>query len=407
MATAGDLVAYLSMDNSRFKAGAIESQVVARQTGSVISQALNPRMIQQGGFALQDFFSVLNQGGANAAARAFGGITNNLAMLGAGFGPVGMAVTSIGAGLATVLIPMLMKGEEETKKFADALERLSYESDQQVAAMQRQADMAQKLKDITREQEFTGKREQNADKQIRSTEEEIASIEKQIQVRNAQFRQSMNLANLESQQFGEDKPAVIKQGRGDAFVEGRLSESARFSVSDKYFESFTKQRNAIVELYQKERELKEFRQQLQVVEPKARAMDQEEDIRKLEKETFDENIRSRNQINQQSQSAHDKAKERIREINMLYREGFLLKNEAEKAIFETVKSLPTQRGSQEALLSGSAGAISQINKAQAGNDIWQQQVKLAQGLLDEAKQQTQVLKEISRDGHMEPVTIGQ
>lgn len=404
MATVGDLVAYLSMDNSRFQQGAAQAQAAARQTGSVISGALNPRLLQQGGFALQDFFSVLNQGGANAAARAFGGITNNLAMLGAGFGPVGMAVTSLGAGIATVLIPQLMKGTEESHQFADAMERIGHAVDQEIAAMERQAQMRQKLADLTRDTDFDGKREQGIKREAERAERELESIQKQIQLKNDAFRLNMNTANRAAQEAG-DTPAVI--GGVNAFDRsGRLKEGATLNVSDKYFETFTKQRDAIVDLYQKERELKEFRKQLREAQPGARERDQEEEANKRERQHFEEQIARRNQINEQAMSQHEKTKQRLREIADLEKGGFLLPYEARAAARKAIMELPTARGSQEALVAGSSGAISAINKAQAGDDQWKQQIKLAQALLDEAKQQNQVLKEIAKDGRMEAVTIG-
>lgn len=404
MATVGDLVAYLSMDNSRFQSGAMQAQATARQTGTVIQSALNPRTLQQGGFALQDFFSVLNQGGANAAARAFGGITNNLAMLGAGFGPVGMAVTSIGAGLATVLIPQLMAGTEESNRFSDAMERMAHATDVQTAAYERQASMRAKLREFTKEQDFDGNREQGVKKEALRAQDELESIEKQIEARSRQLRGSMNQANLAAQEAG-DKPAVI--GGVNAFSQdGRLKEGATLQVSDKYFEAFTKQRDAIVDLYQKERELKEFRQQLDSTQPKAREMDMADEAAKREKQHFDEMIKMRQKLEDDAKTDDQKRMERLNEIKMLFSEGFVDSNTAAAAMAKLEKPIAQSRSSQEALIAGSSGAISQIVKAESGREMEQQQLRLSQQLVDNAKQQLDEIKRLNQNA-MTPVVIGQ
>jgi hypothetical protein len=79
------------------------------------------RGIAQTAFAAQDFAAVLDGGGKNALSRALMATMNNVQMLGAAFGPWGMAITAVGGALGAILIPSLLKGVDETEKFTESL----------------------------------------------------------------------------------------------------------------------------------------------------------------------------------------------------------------------------------------------------------------------------------------------
>lgn len=73
--------------------------------------------ITQTAFAAQDFSAILSMGGRNALGRALMSTANNVQMLGAAFGPWGLAISAIGGALASVLIPKLF----ETDKAFDGI----------------------------------------------------------------------------------------------------------------------------------------------------------------------------------------------------------------------------------------------------------------------------------------------
>lgn len=108
-------------------------------------------MIQQAGFAVQDFSSQM----ANAKTTADGlgrgimAVSNNVQMLGAAFGPTGLAVTAIGGALAGVVLPPMIRwvyqadllketmaaAKEEAREYAEELRRASEQQDQKTAAL--------------------------------------------------------------------------------------------------------------------------------------------------------------------------------------------------------------------------------------------------------------------------------
>lgn len=85
--------------------------------------------VQQIGFGIQDFSSQFATRGLSGGIMA---VTNNVQMLGAAFGPAGMAVTALGGALAGILLPRLLetgsifgKTAEEAKHFADVVRKTS------------------------------------------------------------------------------------------------------------------------------------------------------------------------------------------------------------------------------------------------------------------------------------------
>jgi len=108
-------------------------------------------MIQQAGFAVQDFSSQM----ANAKTTADGlgrgimAVSNNVQMLGAAFGPTGLAYTAIGGALAGIILPQMVRwvyqadilkdkmadAKEEAREYAEELRRASEQQDQKTAAL--------------------------------------------------------------------------------------------------------------------------------------------------------------------------------------------------------------------------------------------------------------------------------
>lgn len=84
------------------------------------------RMVQQAGFALQDFTSQLDTRGFAGAMAA---VSNNIQVMGSSFGPTGMAITAVGGALAGILLPKLVEltgwfkdGKKEAEAYTKSLE---------------------------------------------------------------------------------------------------------------------------------------------------------------------------------------------------------------------------------------------------------------------------------------------
>lgn len=134
-----DLNAMLTMDTASFTQGATVAAASANKmadslakTQSATSAMSNgtARAITQVGFALQDFSSQLSTRGLAGAIPA---VTNNVQMLGAAFGPVGMAATALGGALAGIALPPLIEFMTGTKDATKELERLGDEWDKWIA----------------------------------------------------------------------------------------------------------------------------------------------------------------------------------------------------------------------------------------------------------------------------------
>ena len=121
----GDIVTVLDADIQPFKIGIQEFANEAKRKCAEVNQTLQTvgapkgggaasglgRTVQGIGFAMQDFSSVLSMGGPGALQRALSSTMNNVQMLGAAFGPTGMAITAVGGALGAMLIPKLIESE--------------------------------------------------------------------------------------------------------------------------------------------------------------------------------------------------------------------------------------------------------------------------------------------------------
>jgi hypothetical protein len=134
MATLGDLTVVLNADEQRLVAGLKRAETEANRTGSALANALGGsrfgEIIRSGSYSIQDFTSVLSQGGSRSLSRAIGSVSNNIQQMGASFGPWGIAVgTAIGLGGQLAASMYESAGgmealETKTKDAADAFEKL-------------------------------------------------------------------------------------------------------------------------------------------------------------------------------------------------------------------------------------------------------------------------------------------
>lgn len=118
-------------DTKILASAAEETQVKMRNLGSTATPTGGgggaARAAQQLGFGLQDFSSQImnSKNGIDGIGRGIMAVSNNVAMLGAAFGPVGMAVTSIGAAVAGILIPKAIEWYTNTEKQEQELKKVN------------------------------------------------------------------------------------------------------------------------------------------------------------------------------------------------------------------------------------------------------------------------------------------
>ncbi|MDE2426777.1 MAG: hypothetical protein KGO96_12820 [Elusimicrobia bacterium] len=142
---AGDIVTVLSLEDFEFRTGLRRAGREAKQAGSEIAGGIG-RGIGQVGFAVQDFYSVFSMGGKNALGRALMGTMNNVQMLGAAFGPIGMAVTSIGGAIGAIVVPKLFEAKAASEEFTNGLKAAVAESEKLVSHFNDLSSFNAKLK---------------------------------------------------------------------------------------------------------------------------------------------------------------------------------------------------------------------------------------------------------------------
>jgi hypothetical protein len=162
------------------------------------------------GFALQDFSSVLSMGGKNALGRALMGTMNNVQMLGAAFGPWGIAVTAAAGALGSILIPELLKGEEATENFSKAIEKSEAALDRLVSKERASIGFAKNLERLRKE----GSVDQ-VKSAIEDNSAEIEATKQELARRRAELRTSILGAGAQRGLVGYDpnKPFFDAQNR--------------------------------------------------------------------------------------------------------------------------------------------------------------------------------------------------
>lgn len=124
MPNIGDMVVGMGLDDSKWVAGVMRIQNQSKQLGNTLQSNMGgglARSAGQIGFALQDFSSVFAMGGPNALGRAMMSTMNNVQMLGAAFGPWGMAATAAAGAIGSLLLPKLLETDNATQKLTESL----------------------------------------------------------------------------------------------------------------------------------------------------------------------------------------------------------------------------------------------------------------------------------------------
>lgn len=313
-------------------------------------------MIQQAGFAIQDFSSQM----ANAKTTADGlgrgimAVSNNVQMLGAAFGPTGLAYTAIGGALAGIILPQMVRwvyqadilkdkmadAKEEAREYAEELRRASEQQDQKTAAL---PGMTTKEFESMRADRM---RATKAD--IQTTESELAAqnqiIEREKRKRDAKLRSSAWGSTIAGFATGASAAQTEAEAKRDEL---------RQQLSDQQ-DYFT----------QLEHVSGETTRQLAENDYKA-----QEDKRKAETKSAQDRL-----------DQHDRDMQHEKEFNDWVRDGkeklikdqLQMENEKQFALSENLDAMrkldQNPNGSSAANIRGTGAAVSAINRAIAGTN---------------------------------------
>lgn len=155
-----DLRARLGLDQTAYEAGLKKAREQTQQFATVVETSVT-RTTQkfagalksgmgQAAFAVQDFAVVLGQGGSNSLGRAIMSASNNIGMLGAGFGPWGMAAATGASVLSATLIPALLASADASKKATEGIERFLEQSNNIGKNVDLRRGFGRQLEDVLR-----------------------------------------------------------------------------------------------------------------------------------------------------------------------------------------------------------------------------------------------------------------
>lgn len=429
MAVVGDLVAYLSMDSSRFAQGAQQAQTVAVQTNAAMTKAFSPQVFQQAGFALQDFMSILQMGGANAAARAFGGVANNVQMLGAAFGPMGMAITSVGGALAGILIPALLRSEEATNTLTQRTQDLQTALNARLDALQAAHDREMKLNDLAREG--------NAQRIARERDNAVTEarlIEERLRIRQEAYRDALLRENVLAQEAGGQAARAFVEEAGrrrevplaSAFgPSGEVREGFTVSVEEKTFNALRTQKDEIDKLKAARKENLALAEALRGVEGNnaaamaalgpeerlARVRQQQADAQRKQWENdnkaFAEGIKQREEMWNKTRTPAERYRMEVQKIADQFRRGIIDEESATRALAQLQPQGEQIRTTQGALTQGSAAAISAITQAVGAKDAQAQQLQIAKQQLEAAQELLRSMTRVEEKLDLQPVEVPQ
>lgn len=233
----GSLNATLSLSAFEFQNGLKQSETAAMQfatTTEVASRradtaiasvgkgngiASGARALQQVGFGIQDFSSQFETRGLAGGIAA---VTNNVQMLGAAFGPVGLAVSAVGGALAGIFLPKLIESsgvfgasKTELKAYADQLEQ-TYE---------------QFRKFETARFTFLEQPVASLDKALQGMRNQAAILYEQWVAQNEAARQLIEKGDLPNAQIAIDAREKTAQEQADVIKEGKALAALRPEVA--------------------------------------------------------------------------------------------------------------------------------------------------------------------------------
>ncbi len=444
MASVGDLVAHLDADTAKFNAAMRQSAAIAKALGyeldAVSAKGATAggmggstkfaQSITQMGFALQDFSSVMQGGGG--LGRAIGSVTNNVAMLGAAFGPWGMVVSSVGAALAGMIIPKMLEGSDSTATFAKAQKQAQEATERLVSAMERQAKMQADLNQLiekgTEQQVKAAAKGNKNDLETLQKEIKIRGDEMRKQLQQALMQENLDAAGITGDAFKNVKGAVSRelgfggdpmagdnarkarerfgrmlneQGPGGLFdKQGRLQGGLLKEFDDpKQTERFRAMRDQLLELQQREKELADQQKKLEGVQPEARQKDALKvagEAFQQEMRLFEEGMQKRQKLWDDTRGPMERYRNRIEELKLLRMSGTIDDDLFMRGANKAAEGLSQRHTGAAALMQGSGAAISAINADRERQKQYEETRRMAQKALDEAKEQTRLLSAVEK-----------
>lgn len=403
MATLGDLTVVLNADEQRLVAGLKRAEAEANRTGSALANALGGSRFSQAigmaSYGVQDFTSVLAQGGSRSLSRAIGSVSNNIQQMGAAFGPWGIAVgTAIGLGgqLAAAMYESssgMEALEKKTKDAADAFEKLVDRNRQGLEFMQklRQLEGDGSPKQIQQEKQAAQNRVETIDNEMRMRRQKMRELVESDQrlraggggknlfgfAEESIFEKEIAKQQKELDQLRDERRRFTNRVTELGKLEGPAGQREKNETAEK-----ERKKNALREQEQEEqRTFVEFERRI-----KARA----DLAKRLESET---------------RTPQERYARRMSEINDLLKGGDITPQMAARAARQAGESLPAQKMSQEALLEGSSAAISAITQAAISEQQQRSAIEIQKQILQQLRDNGQATNELVRALDIQPVTI--
>lgn len=405
MPAAGDMTVVLNADETRMVAGLRRAEAAAQRSGAAIGGALSAgvgRGVQNVGFMIQDFSSIMMNGGANSLGRAIGAISNNVQMLGAGLGPWGAAVSAVGGALAGILIPAIIKANDELDGYAKQVEDAIAATDKMADRMKRGIEFEQQLRDL--QNNGTEKDVQAAQKKTQNEQEQVT---RELQMRREAFRRQMDDAFQRGAAFptaGIRRPGMNAAGQFDA--SGRFTGDVTFDPNSpdavKAGEAFQKELERIKELEDRQKRLGNREGALAGMDEIARKRDIEkkqiEEAAKKAKE-YDEELRQRaRKLEADVMTPSEKHALRMRDLEELYYQNQIGSDTFGRGAAASALELNKgQKNTQGAASFGSNEAAQAIIRAQANNSKADETQKLWREFVEQAREHKRLLQEIEKN----------
>lgn len=211
-------------------------------------------MTQQAGYAIQDFHS---QFATRGIGPAIGAVSNNVAMLGAAFGPVPAAITAVAAALGGILLPKILESTGWFGKSKEALAEYRKEIDTFYDGFRKQG--AEKASFIERDPKELDKELQKKRDLYRTNHEEILALNKTQAMQEAAgegelametYKKALERSKENEKISAEGKALAAARPEVEAAQAERDRKKADAEREKEYLKSLTEGNEALVKLKQ-------------------------------------------------------------------------------------------------------------------------------------------------------------
>lgn len=394
MALSGDMTVVLNADERRLQEGLKRAERAAKNAASSIGAAfMSGTTISSVSYGAQDFLSVLMQGGDRSFSRAIGAVTNNIQMMGAAWGPWGIATTTalaLTAQVGTAMYEAASGTEEATK----ALQEQAKEFERLTNRRQQGLEFGQRLQRL----EADGTSKQIKD-EIQATRDRRQRITSEIADREKRISELQKIDDAAGGGTVDWMGRPVKTEAGKQIEEQEKAidrlrdERRRFANREAALE------RAMPGAEAREKEKKARKDQID--QERRDARERQQDMARIEKEAADaegrafaDRVRAIEQMEQQTRTPLEAYRARLEEIQIMAGRGDISPELAARGIAQARSLLPQQSTTQEAAMFGSSAAASAIIKAEANASRQAEEFRVQQNILDEIKGQRQALDDI-------------